>query len=161
MLRAEGEAQAITTVFGAIHAGEPDQALLAYQYMQMLPSIARGDANKVWIVPSELNKALEGLGSAVGQATTAAFPTARKGQFSAPEKVDVQSEIEEQNAKSAADADKIVQAAIAAAADLEKSSVLGLGTSAPSRRPAEQQEITDGSGDGQTTAQPGPAYEQR
>ena len=65
MLRAEGEAQAITTVFGAIHAGQPDQALLAYQYMQMLPAIARGDANKVWIVPSELNDALKGLGNAV------------------------------------------------------------------------------------------------
>lgn len=33
MLRAEGETQAITTVFSAIHIAEPDQALLAYQYM--------------------------------------------------------------------------------------------------------------------------------
>ena len=40
MLRAEGEAQAITTVFNAIHAGQPDQGLLAYQYMQMLPTLA-------------------------------------------------------------------------------------------------------------------------
>ncbi len=145
MLRAEGEAQAITTVFGAIHAGEPDQALLAYQYMQMLPSIARGDANKVWIVPSELNKALEGLGSAVGQATSA-IPSAPKGQFRAPDKVDVQSEIEQQNAENAAAADKIVQAAIAAAADLEKSSVLGRGTSpAPAALGiSEPQEITAG-----------------
>ncbi|MDO5677973.1 MAG: SPFH domain-containing protein, partial [Propionibacteriaceae bacterium] len=54
MLRAEGEAQAITSVFQAIHAGQPDQALLAYQYMQMLPKLASGDANKMWIVPSEL-----------------------------------------------------------------------------------------------------------
>ena len=29
----------------------------------MLPKIAEGDANKVWIVPSEIGKALEGLGS--------------------------------------------------------------------------------------------------
>jgi regulator of protease activity HflC (stomatin/prohibitin superfamily) len=42
---------------------------LAYQYLQMLPEIARGDANKVWIVPSELGKALEGLGRVVGNAT--------------------------------------------------------------------------------------------
>src|SRR6478735_1830580 len=94
MLRAEGEAQAITTVFNAIHAGQPDQALLAYQYMQMLPAIARGDANKVWIVPSELNKALEGLGSAVGQVASA-IPQATNGQFSAPPKIDVQAEIEQ------------------------------------------------------------------
>jgi regulator of protease activity HflC (stomatin/prohibitin superfamily) len=63
ILRAEGEAQAIGTVFDAIHAGNPDQALLSYQYLQMLPQIAQGDANKVWIVPSELGKALEGLGN--------------------------------------------------------------------------------------------------
>src|SRR5689334_15956970 len=56
ILRAQGEAQAISTVFQAIHDGDPDQGLLAYQYLQMLPEIARGDANKVWIVPSELGK---------------------------------------------------------------------------------------------------------
>jgi regulator of protease activity HflC (stomatin/prohibitin superfamily) len=65
ILRAQGEAQAIQTVFQAIHEGDPDQGLLAYQYLQMLPEIARGDANKVWIVPSELGKALEGLGRVV------------------------------------------------------------------------------------------------
>jgi regulator of protease activity HflC (stomatin/prohibitin superfamily) len=65
ILRAEGEAQAIQTVFQAIHDGRPDQGLLAYQYLQMLPRIASGDANKVWVIPSEITKALEGLGSAV------------------------------------------------------------------------------------------------
>ncbi|NYI03340.1 SPFH domain-containing protein [Allostreptomyces psammosilenae] len=66
VLRADGEAQAIQRVFDAIHAGDPDQKLLAYQYLQMLPKIAEGDANKLWIVPSELGKALEGLGGAIG-----------------------------------------------------------------------------------------------
>jgi regulator of protease activity HflC (stomatin/prohibitin superfamily) len=61
-VRARGQAEAIGTVFQAIHDGNPDQRLLAYQYMQMLPQIAQGDANKVWIVPSEIGKALEGLG---------------------------------------------------------------------------------------------------
>ena len=98
MLRAEGEAQAITTVFSAIHAGQPDQALLAYQYMQMLPTIARGDANKVWIVPSELNDALKGLGSAVGSVASAFPTTANKGDFQAPEKIDVQHEISQRSA---------------------------------------------------------------
>ena len=60
--RARGQAEAISTVFKAIHEGNPDQRLLAYQYMQMLPQIAQGDANKVWIVPSEIGKALEGIG---------------------------------------------------------------------------------------------------
>jgi regulator of protease activity HflC (stomatin/prohibitin superfamily) len=60
--RARGQAQAIATVFQAIHEGNPDQALLAYKYLEMLPEIAQGGANKLWIVPSELGKALEGLG---------------------------------------------------------------------------------------------------
>ncbi|MGN6782127.1 MAG: SPFH domain-containing protein [Marmoricola sp.] len=65
ILKAQGEGQAIQTVFQAIHDGQPDQALLAYQYLQMMPKIAEGEANKVWVVPSEITKALEGLGSAV------------------------------------------------------------------------------------------------
>ncbi|GAA2101515.1 hypothetical protein GCM10009841_17300 [Microlunatus panaciterrae] len=124
MLRAEGEAQAITTVFNAIHAGQPDQALLAYQYMQMLPSIARGDANKVWIVPSELNKALEGLGSAVS-GISSAIPAAAKGTFQAPEKIDVQAEIATQKDEEAEATERTVQAAIAAAAELEKNPLIG------------------------------------
>ena len=60
--RARGQAQAIATVFQAIHEGKPDQSLLAYKYLEMLPEIAQGGANKLWIVPSELGKALEGLG---------------------------------------------------------------------------------------------------
>ncbi|NAZ84179.1 SPFH/Band 7/PHB domain protein [Kineococcus sp. R8] len=63
ILRAQGESRAITQVFDAIHRGDPDPKLLAYQYLQVLPQIARGDANKVWIVPSELNDALKGFGS--------------------------------------------------------------------------------------------------
>jgi regulator of protease activity HflC (stomatin/prohibitin superfamily) len=61
-VRARGQAEAISTVFRAIHDGNPDQRLLAYQYMQMLPQLAQGDSNKVWIVPSEIGKALEGIG---------------------------------------------------------------------------------------------------
>jgi regulator of protease activity HflC (stomatin/prohibitin superfamily) len=65
ILRAQGEGQAILTVFQSIHDGQPDQALLAYQYLQMLPRIAEGDANKLWVIPSEITKALEGLGSSI------------------------------------------------------------------------------------------------
>jgi regulator of protease activity HflC (stomatin/prohibitin superfamily) len=58
ILEAEGQAKAIETVFRAIHDGRPDQELLAYQYLQVLPQIAQGDANKVWVIPSEITKAL-------------------------------------------------------------------------------------------------------
>ncbi|MCU1550454.1 MAG: hypothetical protein JWR36_1014 [Glaciihabitans sp.] len=61
VLRAEGEAKAIETVFGAIHAGNPDAPLLAYQYLQTLPKIAEGEASKLWIIPSELTEALKGI----------------------------------------------------------------------------------------------------
>jgi regulator of protease activity HflC (stomatin/prohibitin superfamily) len=76
--RARGQAEAIITVFRAIHEGNPDQRLLAYQYMQMLPQIAQGDANKLWIVPSEIGKALEGIGGLLGAANgrAAAMPDA-------------------------------------------------------------------------------------
>ncbi len=61
-MRAKGQADAIGMVFKAIHDGKPDQQLLAYQYLQTLPEIAKGEANKIWIVPSEMGKALENLG---------------------------------------------------------------------------------------------------
>ena len=66
ILRADGEAQAIAKVFDAIHKGNPDQKLLAYQYLQTLPKLAEGTSNKVWIIPSELGEALKGVGSALG-----------------------------------------------------------------------------------------------
>jgi len=65
-LAAQGQAKAIETTFSAIHAAKPDPALLAYQYLQTLPKIAQGDANKMWIVPSEFSKALDGLARLTG-----------------------------------------------------------------------------------------------
>ena len=66
ILEAEGQAKAIDTVFKAIHEGKPDLQLLAYQYVQALPEIAHGEANKVWIIPSEFAQALGHLGGALG-----------------------------------------------------------------------------------------------
>jgi regulator of protease activity HflC (stomatin/prohibitin superfamily) len=66
MLRAEGQAKAIETVFQAIHDGDPDPELLAYQYLQVLPQIAQGESNKVWIIPSEFAQALSRVGITVG-----------------------------------------------------------------------------------------------
>jgi regulator of protease activity HflC (stomatin/prohibitin superfamily) len=65
ILRAEGEAQAINTVFTAIHDGKPDQALLSYQYLQMLPQLGQGAANKVFVIPSEFTDAFSGIGKAL------------------------------------------------------------------------------------------------
>src|SRR3954462_14854097 len=65
MLEAEGQAKAIETVFAAIHAGDADPKLLAYQYLQVLPQIAQGESNKVWIIPSEFAQALGQLTKAL------------------------------------------------------------------------------------------------
>ena len=145
MLRAEGEAQAIGTVFNAIHAGQPDQALLAYQYLQMLPALAKGDANKMWIVPSELNDALKGLGGVVGGALghqaggtqpgapdQNGIPAAASGNFTAPPRIDVQAEIEQQAAADKAASDQTVADAIAAAQELEKPASIGRAVSSGS-----------------------------
>src|SRR5919205_277252 len=67
ILRAEGEAKAIDTVFRAIHAGDPDPKLLSYQYLQMLPELAKGEANKIWVIPSEFTSALSNLSGAMGR----------------------------------------------------------------------------------------------
>ena len=43
-------------MFAAIKAGKPTPELLAYQYLQTLPQMAKGDANKVWLVPSDFGR---------------------------------------------------------------------------------------------------------
>src|SRR5437899_1651780 len=65
ILQAEGQAKAIDTVFRAIHEGDADPKLLAYQYLQVLPQIAQGESNKVWIIPSEVTQALGQLSDAL------------------------------------------------------------------------------------------------
>src|SRR6059058_1101086 len=67
VLQAEGQSKAIETVFRAIHEGDADPKLLAYQYLQVLPQIAQGESNKVWIIPSEFVQAMSRLGGAIGQ----------------------------------------------------------------------------------------------
>src|ERR671932_787788 len=66
VLRAEGESKAIETVLQAIHDGRPDPELLSYQYLQMLPKLAQGEANKIFVIPSEFSQALGNPGSAFG-----------------------------------------------------------------------------------------------
>lgn len=110
ILRAQGEGQAIQTVFQAIHDGQPDQSLLAYQYLQMMPKIAEGSANKVWVVPSEITKALEGLGSSVHQ--VAGIPKHSGGPRTRVDMGDSEVDLDSLGESSAS---KAVQEAIAAA----------------------------------------------
>ncbi len=110
ILRAQGEGQAIQTVFQAIHDGAPDQSLLAYQYLQMLPKIAAGDANKVWVVPSEIGDALKGLGSTFGG--SAGIPRDSGGPRT---RVDLDAPVESRQDRSLTQTHEEVAAAIDAA----------------------------------------------
>ncbi|MQA09959.1 MAG: SPFH/Band 7/PHB domain protein [Pseudonocardiaceae bacterium] len=65
-LQAQGQAKAIQKVFAAIKQGRPTPEVLAYQYLQTLPQMAQGDANKVWMVPTDYGKALEGFAKMLG-----------------------------------------------------------------------------------------------
>ncbi|ROS74336.1 SPFH domain-containing protein [Cellulomonas sp. PhB143] len=79
ILNAEGEARAILQVFDAIHEGDADPKLLAYQYLQMLPQIADSQSSKMWFVPTEFTAALEsitkGFGGGAGPAAPSAGPS--------------------------------------------------------------------------------------
>jgi regulator of protease activity HflC (stomatin/prohibitin superfamily) len=79
ILTAEGQAKAIQTVVNAIHEADMDSTVMAYQYLQALPQIANGQASKVWIIPAELNRALEGIGNAFG-----GLPSPTQGPRPAP-----------------------------------------------------------------------------
>jgi regulator of protease activity HflC (stomatin/prohibitin superfamily) len=90
-LQAQGQAKAIEKVFAAVKAGKPTPELLAYQYLQTLPQMAQGDANKVWMIPSDFNKALEGFARSLGtkgddgvfryQPTETDVPESRAGEI--------------------------------------------------------------------------------
>ncbi len=85
VLRAEGESEAISKVFGAVNSGHATDAVMAYQYLQALPLLAQGSANKVFVVPAELSGALAAVSRAfVGQPAagpaTGAAPSAEQIQ---------------------------------------------------------------------------------
>ncbi len=66
VLRAEGEAEAIQKVFDAINDSHATDRVMAYQYLQSLPMLAQGSANKVFVVPAELSRALDAVSRAFG-----------------------------------------------------------------------------------------------
>jgi regulator of protease activity HflC (stomatin/prohibitin superfamily) len=71
---AEGEGQAVLTVFKAIHEGNPTQDLLALKYMEMLKNVADGQATKIFL-PLEAAGTLGALGT-----IAEAFKTDLKGK---------------------------------------------------------------------------------
>ncbi|MFT4125524.1 MAG: SPFH domain-containing protein [Gordonia sp. (in: high G+C Gram-positive bacteria)] len=65
-LKAQGEAKAIEKRFAAVHAAKPTPEVLAYSYLQQLPEMAKGEASKVWVVPTDFGSALQGFARSFG-----------------------------------------------------------------------------------------------
>ncbi len=59
---AEGEARAITTVYDAIHAGDPSPDLLAIKYLETLSQVADGQATKIFL-PADFASGMGALGA--------------------------------------------------------------------------------------------------
>jgi regulator of protease activity HflC (stomatin/prohibitin superfamily) len=76
ILRSEGQAQAIGTVFQAVHDGDADPQVLAYQYLQTLPQLAQAEGNTFWVIPSEVTTALRTLSTAFSGSPEDAGPPA-------------------------------------------------------------------------------------
>src|SRR5699024_1726164 len=66
-LRAQGEAKSIEKRFAAIKRAKPTPELLAYQYLETLPEMGRGEGNTMWVVPSEFGEALQGFARKFGE----------------------------------------------------------------------------------------------
>jgi regulator of protease activity HflC (stomatin/prohibitin superfamily) len=49
ILKAEGEAEAIEKTYAAIHAGNPDDGLIAIKYLETLGDISDGQATKIFL----------------------------------------------------------------------------------------------------------------
>jgi regulator of protease activity HflC (stomatin/prohibitin superfamily) len=115
ILRAEGESKAIETVFQAIHDGAPDQQLLSYQYLQMLPQLAQGEANKIFIIPSEFTQALANLGGVLGSGGGDSQPPRGRTSKGRNEGADAAADAAAADARAAADAARAAEREASAA----------------------------------------------
>jgi regulator of protease activity HflC (stomatin/prohibitin superfamily) len=133
ILRAEGESKAIETGLRGDPRREPDQLLLSYQYLQMLPQLAQGSANKVFVIPSDFSQALAGITGALGAQTQpeVAPNGAPADRPRKPRRPSGSDEIDAKAAADAADAARAAEAAAAEAAGATSPGSLGAGRIPP------------------------------
>jgi regulator of protease activity HflC (stomatin/prohibitin superfamily) len=133
VLRAQGEAEAIEMVFNAIHVGDPDDKLLAYQYLQTLPKIADSASSKMWIIPSEFTEALKGIGDAFGGRAAATPSSAKEGGRATTATTSTAQEAVDAARKAASEADDIaMQVRSSMPGGAGSSTVAGAETTPPS-----------------------------
>src|SRR5690625_3832797 len=80
ILRAGGEAQAIERVFQAVHENDADAKMLAYKYLETLPSLAQGEGNTFWVIPGEFTEAVTHATHAFAGGAAQAAPSTEKDQ---------------------------------------------------------------------------------
>lgn len=61
---AAGEAEAINIVFNAIHQGKPTNELITLKYLEMMPKLAAGEANKIFM-PYEASTMISSIAAMV------------------------------------------------------------------------------------------------
>ena len=110
ILKAQGQSQAIDEVFQAVHRNDPDPQLLAYQYLQMLPELAKGPGNTFWVIPSEVTSALQGVSKAFTEVLPRSAATREASEVP---------EISETAARESAEAEKAAAEAVAEAAETD------------------------------------------
>jgi len=81
---AAGEAEAILKVFSAIHDGKPDGKLITLKYLEMLPTLAEGSANKIFL-PYEASGIISALSAMVEGIKNDGGTTGKEAPASSPE----------------------------------------------------------------------------
>ncbi|WP_460774010.1 SPFH domain-containing protein [Nocardiopsis nanhaiensis] len=141
ILRADGEAKAIERVFQAVHDNNADAKLLAYKYLETLPSLAEGDGNTFWVIPGELTEAVKNVSHAfagdAAQATpsTTKRPDAEEGEEGGPAQITGPDPAKASaSAQAAADAAEAAEKAVADARDDVRRAGARMGPPAPEQR---------------------------
>ncbi|GAB3500273.1 SPFH domain-containing protein [Nocardiopsis coralliicola] len=162
ILRADGEAQAVERVFQAVHENNADPKLLAYKYLETLPSLANGEGNTFWVIPGELTSAVQNVtrafsgedgGSASGPPPETAAGQAL-GEHHGTEAAEHVRSAAEEAADSAAEAVESARQAAAAAAAGGPSSAK---RTAPTTTATDTTDAAGASGTGEGSAVPGPS----
>jgi regulator of protease activity HflC (stomatin/prohibitin superfamily) len=66
VIAADAEATAVMRIYEGLRSADPQPNELAHRYLQALPEVAQGEANKVWIVPAELTGAMARIRDGLG-----------------------------------------------------------------------------------------------
>lgn len=136
ILRADGEAKAIEQVFQAVHANDADAKLLAYKYLETLPSLAQGEGNTFWVIPGEFTEAVKNVSHAFAGDAAKTAPSTEKGreedtgqaQITAPDP------LRSASSQAAAQAAEAAEKAVADARDDVRRAGANMGPTPPQRK---------------------------